>query len=121
MKPETLKSILSLVRNADGRTSAVSGSTSSSIKDDGDKSQHGVTSYIRDAGSDDVTRDVTGERSSPVGDAAVEEPRRSASETCDALQDEQMRLANEGQCLVVSCYMQAYFMSHIVQRALGRV
>jgi len=98
VKPETLKSILSLVRNADSRTSAVG--SSSSIKDVG--GADGVTSHIRDTGSDDVTCDVTGEGSSPVGDAAVDEPRWSATETCDALQDERMRLATEGQCLTVS-------------------
>jgi len=107
VKPETLKSILSLVRNADGRTSAVSSSSSSSIKDVG--GADGVTSHIRDTGSDDVTCDVTDEGSSPAGDAAVDEPRWSATETCDALQDEQMRLATEGQCLTVLRYI--YFFS----------
>jgi len=108
VKPETLKSILSLVRNADGRTSAVSSSSSSSsIKDVG--GADGVTSHIRDTASDDATCDVTGEGSSPAGDAAVDEPRWSATETCDALQDEQMRLATEGQCLTVLRYI--YFFS----------
>jgi len=91
-----------LVRNADGRTPApaVSGNVRDIDGIGGDKSQHCVTSHGRDTGSDDVTRDVIGEGSSLVGDAVVDaatESRRSASESCDASQDEQMRLAAEGQ------------------------
>ena len=98
MKPETLKSILSLVRNADNRTSGVGGS-GSDVRDIGDKSKQSVTSDGRDSGSDDVTRDVICEESSPECDKMVDaalESRRSANESCDPSQDEQMRLATEG-------------------------
>ena len=112
VKPETLKSILSLVQNADGRpiggrsnTGAVDGSKASSL--------HG-----RETGSDDVTRDVIDDGSSaPGGDAGVvdngtaDSRGRSApaSDSCTAAaasQDEQMRLASEGGSCAVETRVQ---------------
>jgi len=95
VKPETLKSILSLARNADNCTSAVGSGSSGPA--DGDKS--GVTSHGRDTGSDDVSRDVTGERSSSESDESESQrdALRSESESFDPSQDKQMRLATEGQ------------------------
>ena len=99
VKPETLKSILSLVRNTDNRTSAVDGSSSSSgIRDiggvGGDRSQQCVTSHVRDTGSDDERSPAVDDA---VLDAAAESQRTHASESCEATQDEQMRLASEGE------------------------
>ena len=98
-----------MVRNADSRTSGVENSTSGSNISGfggvgGDKSQHCVTSHGRDTGSDDAARDVTGEGSSPVSDAVVDAPTESrvtTRESCDALQDEQLRLATEGESSVI--------------------
>ena len=100
VKPETLKSILSLVRNTDKRSSAVD--NASSCRDiAGEKSQQCVTSHGRDTGSDDATGDVIGEGSSPVVDAEAES-RRSATDMCDATQDDQLRLATEGESCTMS-------------------
>ena len=102
VKPETLKSILSLARNSDSASPAVDGRV------DGERSRD-VTSQCRDAGSDDViSRD-----DAAVGDAQQSDesessqrsdqrsdPRsapRSGIESFEPSQDRQMRLAAEGQ------------------------
>jgi len=106
VKPETLKSILSLVRNTDNRTTSGVDNSGGVSRDiiGSDKSQQCVSSHGRDTGSDEAPRDVIGEvQAAPVGEAAVDavavEWRGSTSELCDAAttQDEQMRLATEGQ------------------------
>jgi len=102
VKPETLKSILSLVRNSDSRASAID-TSSSSIRDTtgavgGDRPQQCVTSHT---GSDDVTADdVTGEVSPRVDCEAVVDAVAVSSQRL-ASEDEQMRLASEGEPVAV--------------------
>jgi len=106
VKPETLKSILSLARTADSCTTpAVVGGMRHA-----DVETSGVTSHGRETGSDDTSRDAaTGERSSSSsGDSpAVDDSesqisaQRSGIESFDpSSQDKQMRLATEGQSVL---------------------
>jgi len=89
VKPETLKSILSLVRNADSRSSG--GSTRDAVGADVDRAQQCVTSHAK---TDDVIDDVAiGDRCSSRCDVTVDADVTSHSDT----QEEQMRLATEGE------------------------
>jgi len=105
VKPETLKSILSLVRNSDNRPSAIDTNSNRETTRavGGDKSaQQCVTSHT---GNDDVTADdVSGEvDGEAVVDSMDQSQRSTTSEACDATtQDEQMRLASEGEMPVFS-------------------
>ena len=94
VKPETLKSILSLARNSDSASPAVDGRV------DGERSRD-VTSQCRDAGSDDViSRDdaaVGDAQQSDESESSQRSAPRSGIESFEPSQDRQMRLAAEGQ------------------------
>ena len=100
-----------MVRNTDKRSSAVN-SGDSCREIGGEKSQQCLTSHDRDTGSDETTGDVIVEGSAPVVDADAES-RRSETETCDATQDDQMRLATEGESCVTSETFPAVSYTHL--------